>query len=68
MQIGGVKVTESGMLAAAHLAGAGNVKNYLRSLGEIDVSDAYGTSIAKYIKKFSGYDVSHVHPKRNPKI
>lgn len=68
MQIGGVKVTESGMLAAAHLAGAGNVKNYLRSYGQNDVSDEYGTSIAKYIKKFSGYDVSHVSPKRNPKI
>merc|ERR1712194_408377 len=29
--VGGVKITESGILAAAHLAGAGNVKKFLRS-------------------------------------
>ena len=28
-RIGGVEITESGILAAAHLAGAGNVKKYL---------------------------------------
>jgi len=67
-RIGGTEVTESGMLAAAHLAGAGNVMKYLRSYGRYDVKDAYGTSIAKYIKKFSGYDVSDVLPKRNPKV
>jgi len=67
-RIDGVVITESGMLAAAHLAGAGNVKKYLRSWGAFDVADSYGTSIAKYMKKFSGYDVSHVSPKRNPKV
>lgn len=67
-QIRGVEVTESGMLAAAHLAGAGNVKKYLRSYGKYDVKDTYGTSIAKYINKFSGYDVSKVSAKRNPKV
>jgi hypothetical protein len=66
--INGVEITESGILAAAHLAGAGNVKKYLRSYGQIDTMDAYGTTIARYIKKFSGYDVSHVLPKRNPKV
>ncbi|CAZ94077.1 hypothetical protein Q4603_05075 [Zobellia galactanivorans] len=67
-RIGGVEITESGMLAAAHLAGAGNVKKYLRSWGAFDVSDSYGTTIAEYMKKFSGYDISHVSPKRNPKV
>ncbi len=67
-QIKGVKVTESGMLAAAHLAGPGNVKKYLRSWGRYDVMDDYGTSMAKYMRKFSGYDVSYVAPKRNPKV
>lgn len=67
-RIRGVEVTESGILAAAHLAGAGNVKKYLRSYGAFDVRDAYGTSIAYYIKKFSGYDVSNISPKRNPKV
>ncbi len=66
--IRGVEITESGMLAAAHLAGAGNVKKYLRSYGQIDVMDEYGSTIAKYLKKFSGYDISHVPPKRNPKV
>lgn len=66
--IGGIEITESGMLAAAHLAGAGNVKRYLRSWGAFDVSDSYGTNIANYMKKFSGYDVSHITMKRNPKV
>lgn len=67
-RIKGVEITESGILAAAHLAGAGNVKKYLRSYGELDVQDAYGTSIGDYIKKFSGFDVSLVPPQRNPKV
>lgn len=66
--IKGTKVTESGMLAAAHLAGAGNVKKYLRSNGQYDVKDSYGTNMAKYIRTFSGYDVSNISPKRNAKI
>ena len=67
-RIGGMKVTESGILAAAHLAGAGNVKKFLRSYGEHNVSDEFGTSIAYYMRKFSGYDISHISPVRNPKI
>ncbi len=67
-RIGGVEITESGMLAAAHLAGPGNVKKYLRTYGEHNVADNYGTNITHYMKKFSGYDVSHVTPKRNPKV
>ena len=67
-KIGKVEITESGMLAAAHLAGPGNVIKYLRSYGKSDMSDAYGTSLSKYLTKFSGYDISNVAPKRNPKI
>lgn len=66
--LGNVQVTESGILAAAHLAGPGNVKKYLRSYGAINVSDDYGTSITSYMRKFSGYDVSQVSPVRNPKV
>lgn len=40
--IGGVKVTESGILAAAHLAGPGNVKKFLRSSGVNRFEDANG--------------------------
>jgi len=62
--IGGVKVTESGILAAAHLAGAGNVKKYLRSGGTVVFHDAFGTSIRYYLKKFSGYDTSSIIPNK----
>ncbi len=65
--IDGVLVTESGILAAAHLAGPGSVKKYLRSYGAIGFTDAYGTTIRKYMKKFSGYDTSFIIPNRNAK-
>lgn len=66
--IGGVKVTESGILAAAHLAGAGNVKKFLRSNGEQGFQDANGTSIRNYLKKFSGYDTSLVKPDKKARV
>ncbi|MGG5487399.1 peptidoglycan-binding protein LysM [Gaetbulibacter sp. PBL-D1] len=65
--IGGVNVTESGILAAAHLAGPGSVKKYLRSYGSNNFKDAYGTSIRHYLKKFSGYDTSHIVPNKKAK-
>lgn len=67
-RINGVVVTESGILAAAHLAGPGNVKKYLRSQGVHQFSDAYGTTIANYLKKFSGYDTSFVIPNKKAKV
>ncbi|WP_132793986.1 peptidoglycan-binding protein LysM [Tenacibaculum skagerrakense] len=59
-RIKGIVITESGILAAAHLAGAGNVKKFLRSYGKFQFRDSYGTSIESYLKKFAGYDVSHI--------
>jgi len=67
-RIGGVEITESGILAAAHLAGAGNVKKYLRSYGQNNVMDAYGSSISDYMKKFAGYDLSAIEQKKNAKV
>lgn len=58
--IDGVEITESGVLAAAHLAGAGNVKKYLRTYGSHQVSDAFGTTLQSYLKRYSGYDTSIV--------
>jgi hypothetical protein len=52
----GVYVTESGILAAAHLGGAGNVMNWFRK-GE-DFQDANGTPITRYMKVFSGYNLN----------
>jgi len=66
--ISGVKVTESGILAAAHLAGAGNVKKFLRSYGVEGFQDANGTSIRYYLKKFSGYDTSKIIPNKKAKV
>ncbi len=66
--VDGHKVSESGILAAAHLAGAGNVKKYLRSLGGTNFGDANGTTIKYYMKKFSGYDISTIAPNKKAKI
>lgn len=59
-EINGIKVTQSGLLAAAHLKGPGSVQQYLNSNGRIVPKDALGTSVETYIKKFSGYDVSEI--------
>ena len=67
-KINGIEITESGILAAAHLAGAGNVKKYLRSNGNDIFTDAYGTNVQHYMKKFAGYDTSFITPIKNAKI
>jgi len=66
--INGVKITESGILAAAHLSGAGNVKKFLRSGGSQRFSDAYGASIQSYMKNFADYDVSNIIANRKAKV
>jgi len=65
--INGIVITESGILAAAHLAGPGSVKKYLRSWGATAFSDAFGTTLGYYMKKFGGYDTSFVQPERKAK-
>jgi hypothetical protein len=59
-KINGVVITESGILAAAHLAGPGSVKKFLKSYGANNIEDAFGTSITYYMKKFAGYDTSFI--------
>jgi hypothetical protein len=66
--IGGVKVTESGILAAAHLGGPGSVKKFLRSYGQNVFSDAFGSSVRYYMKKFSGYDTSSIEENKKAKV
>lgn len=53
--IEGIEITESGILAAAHLGGVGNLINFMEN-GE-DFKDANGTSLVKYLTKFSGYNI-----------
>lgn len=66
--IAGVKVTESGILAAAHLAGPGSVKKFLRSYGGNNISDDYGSTVKGYMKKFSGYDTSMITPDKKARV
>ena len=66
--INGIKITESGILAAAHLSGAGNVKKYLRSNGNHNLSDAYGSTIHHYMQKFAGYNLSEIEGNRKASI
>lgn len=58
--INGYEITPSGLLAAAHLKGAGSVIKYLKSNGINNEKDAFGTSVENYLKKFAGYDVSEI--------
>ena len=51
--INGILITESGILAAAHLAGPGNVKKFFRKGYEF--RDGNGTKMTSYMKKFSNY-------------
>lgn len=65
--VSGVVVTESGILAAAHLAGPGSVKKFLRSYGNLNFSDAYGSTVRHYMKKFAGYDTSFIEADKKAK-
>lgn len=66
--INGVVVTESGILAAAHLGGAGSVKKFFKSNGKRAIKDNYGTSLKSYMKKFGGYDTSFIEANSNAKV
>ena len=63
-----LEITESGILAAAHLSGPGNVKKYLRGTGKEDFKDALGTSISYYMNYFKNFDLSYVEAVRKPKV
>jgi hypothetical protein len=65
--INGVEITESGIIAAAHLSGAGSVRKYLKSNGRNGFKDAFGTSLRSYIKRYASYDISHIEANNNAK-
>lgn len=52
----GVYITESGLLAAAHLAGPGNVKKWLRQGKRF--RDGLGTDLVEYLELFGNYKIS----------
>ena len=55
-KINGKVITESGILAAAHLGGPGNVKRFLKE-GKV-FKDGNGTKITTYLAHFSGYKLN----------
>jgi|TARA_R110000803_G_scaffold76032_1_gene140544 hypothetical protein len=52
----GVFITESGILAAAHIGGAGNVRRFFRNGYEF--KDGFGTKMTSYMKLFGGYNLN----------
>jgi hypothetical protein len=52
----GKVITESGILAAAHLAGPTNVIKFFKD--GADFKDGYGTRLSSYLYKFSGYELN----------
>ena len=53
--VNGIYITESGILAAAHLTGAGNVKKFFRRGYEF--KDGNGTKMTSYMIMFADYDL-----------
>jgi len=68
--LGDLYISESGILAAAHLSGPGNVKKFLRNKASKDFNkkDANGTSISDYIRIFKNYNLGNINQERRPKI
>jgi hypothetical protein len=66
--VDGVKITESGILAAAHLGGTGSVKRFLNTNGERKMKDDYGTSVRTYIRDFGGFDTKAIQPIKNAQV
>ena len=54
--VNGMYISESGILAAAHLGGAGSVKRYFKH-GKV-FKDGNGTKITSYLDQFSGYNLN----------
>lgn len=60
--IKGIKITESGIIAGAHLKGFGSAKHpgviqFLRSQGALDPQDGLKTSVSHYVELLGGYDL-----------
>ena len=53
--VNGILVTESGLLAAAHLVGPGSVKKWVRN-GKM-YKDGNGIKLTEYIQTFNGYNL-----------
>ena len=54
--VNGIYITESGILAAAHLGGAGNVRKFFRKGHEFE--DGNGTKMTSYMFIFADYNLN----------
>lgn len=55
--VAGVPVTQSGLIAAAHLVGTGNLARFLASGGATVPTDGNGTALTEYLASFGGYSL-----------
>ena len=60
--INGVVLTESGLVAGAHLVGMGNLRAWLRSGGRVVPMDGNKVPVTSYASRFAGYGVSASPP------
>jgi hypothetical protein len=56
--VGGIYITQSGILAAAHLGGSESVKKFLDTNGQYDFKDGNNTPISRYIKELGDYKLN----------
>lgn len=66
--VDGIKITESGILAAAHLGGVGSVKLFLNSNGKRKCKDDYGTSVKTYLRDFGNYETAGIIAEKNATV
>lgn len=60
--LNGITITQSGLVAAAHLVGAGKVGDWLSSGGATNPKDGNGTRMVSYLSGFAGYTVGDSTP------
>ena len=60
--VGGITVTQSGLIAAAHLVGHAVVTQWLASGGTTDPQDQNATRMTEYLQRFAGYSLDAAAP------
>lgn len=60
--INGILITESGLLAGAHLVGIGGLQRFINSNGSIVPKDGNNTPITTYVRNFGGFALGPVAP------
>lgn len=53
--IRGIRITRAAVIAGAHFAGSRNVKNFLTNPNHQEVIDGNGTTLVKYMSRFSDF-------------